>query len=345
MPPPPSSPVSPPAASGSAPLVSVVIVCLNNPAMLAMSLPSIQKHTSVPVEVFVVAYLFSPENLALVRKTYPWVEFIESGEIRGFSENNNLALRRARGKYCFVVNDDTCWDAPLIDELVAAFERLPPSAAVVSPVIRWPDGRVQFCGRGPSSLVRYFFQCFGLEKLYRPAHPEFVGQKGLFRTFNLSGACFLAKREPFEECGWFDERFFFCPEDVALSQELNRRGWTCHVLESATVCHLAGGTMHLSDTILATKPATTRGLAIMYADRGFLPWAAFTALSVFNFSWRTLAWLAAALATRGTKAKRMARANWNSLAACFSRKTPKQLFVEYYRKRPHATRREERPVP
>lgn len=310
-----------------------------------MSLPSIEKHTSVPVEVFVVAYLFSPENLALVRETYPWVEFIESGEIRGFSENNNLALRRARGQYCFVVNDDTYWDTPLIDDLVAAFGQLPPSAAVVSPVIRWPDRRVQFCGRGPSSLVRYFFQCFGLENLYRPAHPEFVGQTGLFRTFNLSGACFLAKREPFERCGWFDERFFFCPEDVALSQELNRRGWTCHVLEPATVYHLAGGTMHLSDTILATKPATTRGLAIMYADRGFFPWAVFTALSIFNFSWRALAWSIAALTARSPKAKLMARANWNSLAACFSRKTPKRLFVDYYRKRPHAPRREERPVP
>lgn len=58
-------------------------------------------------ECFVVAYLFSKENLEKVKHDFPWVKFIENNEIRGFSENNNLALRQAKGKYCFVQNDDT----------------------------------------------------------------------------------------------------------------------------------------------------------------------------------------------------------------------------------------------
>ena len=87
--------------------VSIVIVCMNNLKNLYPCLESIKKYTTVSYETLVVAYLFSKENLEKVKKDFPWVTFIESNEIRGFSENNNLALRDAKGEYCFVVNDDT----------------------------------------------------------------------------------------------------------------------------------------------------------------------------------------------------------------------------------------------
>ena len=95
--------------------VSIVIVCMNNLKNLYPCLESIKKYTMVSYECFVVAYLFTKENLEKVKTDFPWVEFVESNEIRGFSENNNLALRQAKGKYCFVVNDDTEMKMPVID--------------------------------------------------------------------------------------------------------------------------------------------------------------------------------------------------------------------------------------
>ena len=80
--------------------VSVIIVSMNNYEVLSRCLDSIRTHTSTSYEVFVVAYLFSPENLQHLRQNYPWAQIIESNEIRGFSANNNLALRKATGKYC-----------------------------------------------------------------------------------------------------------------------------------------------------------------------------------------------------------------------------------------------------
>ena len=79
--------------------VSVIIVSMNNYEVLSRCLDSIRTHTSTSYEVFVVAYLFSPENLQHLRQNYPWAQIIESNEIRGFSANNNLALRKATGKY------------------------------------------------------------------------------------------------------------------------------------------------------------------------------------------------------------------------------------------------------
>ena len=88
--------------------VSIIIVCMNRPDNLYPCLESIRKTTvKVTYEVLVVAYMYDPAGLVKAREDFPWVDFIESNEIRGFSENNNLALKQAKGRYCFVLNDDT----------------------------------------------------------------------------------------------------------------------------------------------------------------------------------------------------------------------------------------------
>lgn len=315
--------------SGGLPLVSVVMVCMNNPKWLEGSLGSIRAHTSVPCEVFVVAYRFSPENLALVRETYPWVKFIESNELRGFSENNNLALRRARGKYCFVVNDDTLWDIPLIDNLVACFDCLPANAAVVSPTIVLPDGSVHFCGRPPSSLFAHFLHSLCLDRLYRGGS-RYVNGKGLFQSFNISGAAFLIKTDVFREMGWFDERYFFCPEDEALSTRLNRNGYHCYVCEPSRITHFYGGTNRSSSTMLATQPAAAKGLVLFYREYWPVQARILVAVLGFNAGWRCLAWFAKWLLTRDAHAKMMARSHFNALAALAGNETPKELFARYW---------------
>ena len=126
------------------PKVSVVIVCMNRPDLLYPCLEGIRTHTSVAYDVWVVAYRFSDENLARLRADWPGVNIVESRELRGFSENNNLALRQASGKYCFIVNDDTLMEMPVIDRLVADIESLGPEAAAVSPKIVFADGRVYY---------------------------------------------------------------------------------------------------------------------------------------------------------------------------------------------------------
>ena len=161
--------------------VSIVIVCMNNLKNLYPCLNNIRKYTSVSYETFVVAYLFSKDNLVKVKHDFPWVTFIESNEIRGFSENNNLALRQAKGKYCFVVNDDTEMKMPVIDKLVESFDKCPQNTAVVSPSILNYRGKVSVCGRPPITLKRYILKMFMLWNEQKDKHyinkPPFYGRK------------------------------------------------------------------------------------------------------------------------------------------------------------------------
>ena len=221
-----------------APLVSIVIVCMNRMDNLYPCLEGVRAHTGVPYECFVVAYRFSPENLARAQADFPWVRWVVSDEIRGFSENNNLALRQAQGRYCFVLNDDTEIREDVIGALVRDFEQLPQDAAIVSPRLLNADGSLQLCGRPPYPARYYVLQQWHLHK--EPIDDTAGGAPlfgEVFRTSNITGAAFLIKTDVFRGLGWFDETYFFTPEDIALSTLARKKGYGVYVDRAVSLTH------------------------------------------------------------------------------------------------------------
>ena len=341
------------------PEVSVIIVCMNRPDILFPCLDSIRVHTSVSYEVLVVAYRFSAENMQSLVSRYPWVDVIPSLEIRGFSENNNLALRQAMGRFCFVVNDDTLMRMPVIDALVEDFSRLASSAAALSPCIRFADGRIQTCGRTPWTAWRYAKHYLHLvdeggegrpgdSGRYAPSGPshrflrplrELVsdgplplplsgdGQapgrpsppSSLFQTYTLNGACFLIKTEAFREAGWFDERFFFTPEDIALGHKLNEMGYTVWADAGVSITHLAGGSVSAMEA--AIKPARVRGSLIFYGEPLWLKLfiVCFEALRVAKYTFLP----------RSPRNKLMKKTASNVIRTVFSALSPKEIFLRF----------------
>ena len=321
------------------PQVSIVIVCMNRPDILFPCLDSIRTHTTVSYETLVVAYLFSQENLALLQERYPWVKVVQSTELRGFSENNNLALRQAKGRYCFIVNDDTLMHEPVIDRLVRDLESLPENAAAISPCICFGDGRIQTCGRTPWTAWRYakhylhwvdegrtegalgptseekYFSC-GCSKnhfssdIATPTHDH-----ELLQTYTLNGACFLIKTAVFRKMGWFDERYFFTPEDIALGHALNDAGYSVWVHPQVCITHLAGGSVSAMEQ--AIKPARVRGSLIFYGEPLWL--------KCFVWSVELARYVKNSLLCRNVN-KITAR---NVMKTVFSKQTPKEIFIRF----------------
>ncbi len=311
--------------------VSIVIVCMNNWDNISRCLDSIRKHTSVSYEVLVVAYLFSVSNLERLRKEYPWITIIVNNEIKGFSENNNLALRQARGRYCFVLNDDTELTMPAIDRLVRDIDSLPDDIAIISPVLLNPDGSVQVCGRPPMN-----WRTFILHRLHlwnERSRTKYVNQNGIFQSYNIIGAAFLIRTDLFRQYGWFDERYFFTPEDIALSTRLNRAGYKCIVDADASLIHF-GGMSGLSPSMIqsATIPSGIKGTLEFFSNNsrsGYFGLALFASgISVmtilFNYYRQ--------MKNPGSKLYRpMIAGHRNVIASLFNSQSPKEIFIKYYR--------------
>lgn len=311
------------------PKVSIVIVCMNNLKNLYPCLNSIREHTFIDYETFVVAYLFSQDNLRKVKQDFPWVTFIESDEIRGFSENNNLALRRAKGKYCFVVNDNTYIKSSVIDDLVNTYNILPDNAAIVSPNILNPDGSIQCCGRPYISWVDYILLCC---KLWKESNPnKYSNKKGVFQTYNILGAGFLIKTDIFLKVGFFDERYFFSPEDIALSTLLNREGYSCFVNSDVYLYHKGGGTKW-SPIVEATRPAGALGARLFFSDDSKVKFMLISFVILITKGITSLYYYIKSLLNNEEIFTTKAKAFKNVCKAMFSKKTPKEIFVWYYDK-------------
>lgn len=304
--------------------VSVVIVCMNNIKNLYPCLNSIKKYTTCTYETLVVAYLFSKENLKIVKLKFPWVKFIESNEIRGFSENNNLGLLQAKGKYSFVLNDDTFFKTSVIDELVDTFKSV--DAAIISPNILFPDGSYQCCGRPPMKWYHYVLRLFKLWNENKPS--RYINQKGIFQSYNILGAGFMIRTTVFKELGWFDERYFFCPEDIALSTIANKGGHNVFVNSDIKLFHIGGGS-RWSNISMATKPASLRGALIFHSDNSTFKWII---ISFAQFISNFLNYLFCLLkGCKGDKqAKVKAKVYKNMFLSVFSPKSAKEIFLRYY---------------
>ena len=308
------------------PKVSVVIVCMDRPDLLNPCLESIRAHNRTELEVWVVAYRFSEGNLERLKADWPAVHIVESRELRGFSENNNLALRQVTGDYCFIVNDDTLMRMPVIDRLLADFDRLPADAAVVSPKIVFPGGRGQTSGRAPWTAWRYVKHYLHLVDETVPT--PWSMKEGLFRTWTVNGACFLVRTDVFRQAGWFDETYTFTPEDIAIGHKINEMGYTVWSDADVEITHLAGGTVSRMEA--AIKPTRVRGALQFYTGGSPLKYALLGAFVWSVEALRRLKYLFADRSDPQSHAAIMYATSGNVMRSVFTRRTAKEIFTELY---------------
>ena len=310
--------------------VSVVIVCMNNYGQLTDCLDSIKKYTQkVSYEVLLVAYFFSDENLKKLITEYSWVTIILSNEIRGFSANNNLALRQAQGRYCFVLNDDTYMKMSVLDNLVETMD-LNSNITLLSPQILRPDGTIQYSGIPPIDWKKWLRILYKIDKEREDPTGIYIRKEGMFRTYNILGAAFLIRTEVFRSVGFFDEYYFFGPEDKALSMLLNKKGYECWVDADIRIVHLGGATGGVtSQTVTATRPAERKGSVMMYAENKKTK-EFFLSLMVFIYSFLLLIFWTVRYILGGENAYYSLVANINVCRTIFTNMTPTDIFMKFY---------------
>lgn len=304
---------------------SVVIVCMNRPDILYPCLDSIASCNQVKPDVWVVAYMFSADNLAALKNRYPSIHIVESNELRGFAENNNLALRQIDSDFVFIVNDDTIQTMPVIDRLLGDMEKLPEKVAAVSPAIVFADGSIQTCGRAPWTAWRWMKHYLHIEDETVPG--PWTMKDGLFRTWTLNGACFLARTKAFREAGWFDETYTFTPEDIALGHRFNDMGYEVWADADVRIIHLAGTTVTEMEAVI--KPTRIVGSLLFYSRGSRLKHALLGC-----FAWCVEAARYMKYLIKGCHSEHdsiMKKTARNVMRAVFSGKSTKEVFTWLYK--------------
>jgi len=88
------------------PLVSIITVSYNHPDVTCALLESLRHITYPKIEIIVVDNASPHDDPAIIPMSYPEIIFIQSKENLGFAGGNNLGIRRAKGKYILMLNND-----------------------------------------------------------------------------------------------------------------------------------------------------------------------------------------------------------------------------------------------
>jgi N-acetylglucosaminyl-diphospho-decaprenol L-rhamnosyltransferase len=169
------------------------------------------------------------------------VRIVEPGVNLGYGRGANRGVALVEGReFVLISNPDVVVHHGAIAALVAALDAQP-KVAVVGPQIRRPDGSVY-----PSQRVFPNFWLAGLHALLSPLWPGNPATRRYRSRHDdgtvdwVSGACFMIRREAFEEIGGFDERYFMFAEDMTLCWDVRQRGWGVAGVDEAVVTHVEG---------------------------------------------------------------------------------------------------------
>jgi len=234
-----------------------VTVCIANwrgAPWLADCLLSLRKVQGLRCEVILVDNASDDASVDLVRAGFPEVQLILNTENLGFAKANNQAIRRGRGRYFFILNNDAVLNDGCLEHLVQFLHEHPRAGVVAGRLVN-ADGSIQYSYYPVSlpSLPSLVADLLWINRLWPRGR---LGRGRLARDWNpdqpyrmeqVPGACMLVRREVFEELGLFDEGYLFWYEDVDLCARCLRAGWEIWYLPGARILHRGGASFRLLD--------------------------------------------------------------------------------------------------
>lgn len=231
--------------------LSIIIVNWNGAAVLPECLESIAKYPpSVPYEVIVVdndssdasrEWLESGEAAKLFAEDR--FCYIQSGENLGFGRANNLAMKRSKAEFFFLINSDAKLTEGAVDILLEVL-KCDQTIGVAVPKLLNIDGSLQpsvWRDLAPPLLI--IAHWLRLPKLF----PQPIrGRIFLGSYFDHSvpmdisvawGTAWMMRSRIFAEVGGFDEDFFMYAEDVEYSARIRKARWRIRFEPRAVVYH------------------------------------------------------------------------------------------------------------
>ena len=170
----------------------------------------------------IVADNASKQNEAnIIQKQFPQVKVIRSEKNLGFAGGNNLGIKKSKGKYLFLINNDTIFKEFNVDSLINRLESSPNIGIVL----------IQYVGYTPLSKITVRNQAIGYgekdEGQYNTPHP----------TPYAHGAAMLIKREAIEKVGLMPEDYFLYYEEIDWSMMFTKAGYEIWYDPACTIYH------------------------------------------------------------------------------------------------------------
>jgi len=233
--------------------VSIVIVSLNIKELLEKCLDSVFKNKeSIKFEVFVSDNGSSDGTAEMVEKKFPQVKLLRNNANIGFGPGNNVAMKKAKGRYVLLLNPDTeIIQQNIFTEMVKWMDEHK-DVGISSCALLNSDRTFQGSGGYFPTLIRVFLWMSFIDDLpfvdklikpYHPMHPwSFLHKnEGYFTKAHeqdwVTGAYYLIRDKAMKQVGYFDEDYFAYVEEVDYCYRTKEKGWKVWYLPKWKTIH------------------------------------------------------------------------------------------------------------
>jgi N-acetylglucosaminyl-diphospho-decaprenol L-rhamnosyltransferase len=221
------------------PVVTVIVLNYNGERWLPGCLDAISAQVGAPrFRTLTVDNGSTDGSIALLRRSYPGVQLLETGINLGFAGGNNAGARAAAGEWLAFLNNDTLVEPTWLARLWDAALAHPDFALITSRIVFMHDpSTIDSAGDGYLRAGAAFKHGHGAPAASWASSRE---------VFGACGGAFMIRREAFEALGGFDERFFMVYEDVDLSYRARLRGLRVWYAADAGVRHAGSASLGTS---------------------------------------------------------------------------------------------------
>jgi GT2 family glycosyltransferase len=226
--------------------LSIIIVNWKVKDLLEKCLRSIFEQTkNIEFEIFVVDNASGDGSVEMVREKFPQVNLTASSKNLGFAKGNNLAIKKARGRYVLLLNPDT----EILDnalEKTVKFMDVHPECGIAGCKLLNPNLSLQPSVR---AFPTFASQAFILLKF----HHLFPHSKAMYHYLmqdfdyektqevdQVMGAFMMIRREVIEKIGLLDENFWIWFEEVDYCKRAKIAGWKILYTPEAKIIHHFG---------------------------------------------------------------------------------------------------------
>ncbi len=226
--------------------LSIVIVNLNTKDLTVGCIRSIEKEVkNMSFEVLLTdngSNDGSVEAFQNIKKEKFWKNrftLILNDTNTGYAKANNQGIKKAKGKYILLLNNDTIVHKDALQNLVKFAEDTSDAGVIGSKLLNI-DGTLQM-------------SCFNFPTIGNAIKEYFLNEKGLFDKFapsgkypttvdSVVGAAFLITPQAKKKVGILDERYFAYFEDIDYCRHAWKNGLKVYYLPSSVITHYHGAT-------------------------------------------------------------------------------------------------------
>jgi len=258
------------------PLISIITLNWNTTDVTCEFLRSIREQNKYPhIEVIVVDNASREDPTAAFLAAYPDAIVIRNEANLGFSAGNNAGIRAAKGKYLFIVNNDTEFTPGLLEGLLEIF-RTYPDAGMASPKFHYffEKGTIEYAGYEQVNILTGRNGMIGCREKDNGQYDE------VRPTHYVHGGGMMVPRRVVDEVGLMPEIFFLYYEELDWSEQIKRKGYSIYYQPASLIYHKESMTTGRSSP-LKTFYLTRNRILFMRRNVAWPAFLVFTAYFLF----------------------------------------------------------------